>query len=304
MSYIGVRTGNGNVLLKEADYKKNKSRYQGCKATHPMEEKQAKNWLKQVGGKEYIENDIEETLDGILSELDSLSRRADEIEKNAEKEQKHISHEIEKMNARVNPIVRLVDGALSKSKETYSYSDISRIIGTEKGEGEAKENDDDPDAMAVAYTDGSYCQSEGVCGWGFVLVYSERLANGTSEERMEFSSGAGNVEQLAKRGAQAGEFAAAEEAVKLALRLGKDRIIIVHDREDVNPYAGAGSSKTAFASGYYDWIRAQPCKISFRKVKAHTKGELRNPLNAMADSLASGAASDMAKKISQIKSMF
>jgi hypothetical protein len=32
--------------------------------------------------------------------------------------------------------------------------------------------------------------------------------------------------------------------------------------------------------------------------------ELRNPLNAMADKLASGAAQDMAKKIAEMKQMF
>lgn len=311
-SYIGIRTENGPVLMEKAEYNKKGKIYEGFKKTKWMNESQGKTWLKQMAGgekerekREKSETAIDEALNNILQTLGELSARAVEIEKNAEKTEKHISHQLERMNQQADPVVRLVDGALSKSDETYMYSDISRILGTEQGKGAQVQTQvtDDSD-IAVAYTDGSCYSNEGICGWGFVLVYSERLDSGISEERMEFSSGAGNVDQLARRGAQAGEFAAVEEAVRLAVKLGKKHVIIVHDRADVNPYAESGLSKTEFAKEYYSWIRSQPCAISFRKVKAHTTGELRNPLNAMADKLASGAAQDMAKKIAEMKQMF
>lgn len=50
--------------------------------------------------------------------------------------------------------------------------------------------------------------------------------------------------------------------------------------------------------------RAHCARNSDEKEREKRLQELRNPLNAMADKLASGAAQDMAKKIAEMKQMF
>lgn len=88
----------------------------------------------------------------------------------------------------------------------------------------------------------------------------------------------------------------------MAVRLGKRHIIIVYDREDVNPYCG--TSRIEFAAEYYQRLLSLPCTLTFRKVKAHTTGELRNPLNAIADALASSAVAGLGNRIAVMEKIF
>lgn len=130
---------------------------------------------------------------------------------------------------------------------------------------------------AIAYTDGSFNKGKGVWGYGVILFPA-----GYEQYIREFTD-AGTRYSDARN--VAGELYGAARAVKEAIRLGFDTIVIFHDYEGVEAWAtGRWKAKKELSRSYKNAIAeySKQIDIQFRKVSGHTGVRFNEAVDGLA----------------------
>lgn len=173
-----------------------------------------------------------------------------------------------------------------KYLETAENSNITRT--------ESKPNIDwteleDP-RNAVAFSDGSYDESDGSFSYGIALLWNQKLIRLSKRFINADYSNLRNV---------AGELAGARRAVQFAMRNDLKKITIYHDYEGVATLATREwDSHSPFTEDYLNFMKeaAKHIKIDFRWVRGHSG----NFYNDMADKLAKTATTDEYREVEKL----
>ena len=123
----------------------------------------------------------------------------------------------------------------------------------------------------TAYTDGSYNQEKGRCGYGVTFVENEVVIN---------TLYGGFTPPTGENGRNInGELRAAEEAVKAAIKAGAQRLEIRHDCDGVSAWAELRWKRNkSFTVAYAEFMQEamKSLSINFVSVKSHSGNALNN----------------------------
>lgn len=143
---------------------------------------------------------------------------------------------------------------------------------------------------AIAFSDGSYDESNGSFSYGIALLWNQKLIR---LSRRFMNADYSNLRNVA------GELAGARRAVQFAINNGIKKITIYHDYEGVATLATREwDTHSPFTEEYLNYMKeaSKQIKIDFHWVRGHSG----NYYNDMADKLAKTATTDEYREVEKL----